>query len=420
MARSRKGLTPERARHKSTRPGLHFDGAGLYLRVSKTSKTSNSAAASWVFRYMLDGKAREMGLGSYQGVSLPTARSLAEEARGLKGRGIDPIEARDAARVAQRVEAARSISFRECATAYITAHKGKWKNEKHAKQWEATLEAHVMPVLGDIPVSAVDRALVIKVLEPIWSEIPETAARVRGRMEAVLAWAEMRDYRAGDNPAAWKGRLDKVFPPRSEVQKTKHHAALPYSEVASFFDALAVEEGTAAQALAFTILTVARTGEALGARWPEMDLEANQWTVPGERMKSGREHKVPLSSAAIKILRHQLKVTGGKGYVFPGQNPKKHLSNMAMLMLLARMERNDITVHGFRSTFRDWVEEQTAFPGSVAEAALAHVVGDKVEAAYRRGDLFEKRKQLMNAWTRHCTTPAQSGKVISIKGRKRG
>jgi integrase len=419
MGRTRKGLTPERAQQKSKRPGLHLDAAGLYLRVSKTSETSKSAASSWVFRYMLNGKAREMGLGSYPGVSLGTARKLAEEQRSLKGRGIDPIDARDASRIAQRVEAARSITFRDCAKAYVQAHAGKWKNAKHAKQWEATLEAHVMPVLGDIPVSAVDRALVIKVLEPIWSEIPETASRVRGRMEAILAWAEMRDYRTGDNPAAWKGRLDKVFPPRSEVQQIEHHAALPYAEVADFVASLTAQEGTASQALMFTILTAARTGEVTGARWSEFDMDKSQWTVPGARMKNGREHRVPLSPPAMKVLRHQLKLTGGEGYVFPGMRPKKPLSNMAMLMLLERMKRDDLTVHGFRSTFRDWVEEQTAYPGSVAEAALAHAVGDKVEAAYRRGDLFEKRKQLMNAWARHCTTPAQSGKVIPIKNAAR-
>jgi len=420
MARSKKGLTPVRARQKSTKPGLHLDADGLYLRVSKTSERSKTAAASWVYRFMLARKAREMGLGSYPAITLPVARKLAEEARSLKDRGIDPIDARESQRASQRIEAARSITFRECAKAYITAHRGKWKNAKHVKQWEATLEAHVMPVLGDLPVSAVDRALVIKVLEPIWSTIPETAARVRGRLEAVLAWAEMRDYRSGDNPAVWKGRLDKVFPPRSQVQKTKHHPALPYSELPGFVNKLSANEGTAAQALLFTILCTARTAEVTGAKWPEIDMDGSQWTVPGERMKGRREHRVPLSPTAMKILRQQLKFTDGKGYVFPGMRPKKPLSNMAMLKVLERMDRTDLTVHGFRSTFRDWVEEQTAYAGSVAEAALAHSVGDKVEAAYRRGDLFEKRKQLMNAWARYCSEPTSVGKVIPIKGKRRG
>jgi integrase len=416
MARSRKGLTPERARQKSAKPGLHLDAAGLYLRVSKTSTNSKATASSWIFRYMLNSKAREMGLGSYTDVTLYAARKLAEEARGLKGRGIDPIEAREAKRVAQRVEDARSISFRECAQGFIAAHQGKWKNAKHVKQWNATLEAHVMPVLGDIPVSAVDKALVIKVLEPIWSKIPETAARVRGRMEAILDWAEVRDYRTGANPAAWKGRLDKVFPARSSIQKTKHHPALPYAELPEFFESLSEEQGTAAQALQFTILTVSRTGEVIGSKWPEVEMNGSVWTVPGARMKGGRDHRVPLPPPAMKVLRHQHKMTGGVGYIFPGQKSKKPLSNMAMLMLLERMGRDDLTVHGFRSTFRDYIEEQTAFPGSVAEAALAHAVGDATEAAYRRGDLFDKRKQLMNAWARYCLTPAQSGKVVSIKG----
>jgi integrase len=230
----------------------------------------------------------------------------------------------------------------------------------------------------------------------------------------------MRDYRTGANPAAWKGRLDKVFPSRASIRKVKHHPALPYAEMGAFFGSLAAEEGTASQALQFTILTVARTGEVIGAEWPEVDMEGSQWTVPAARMKTGREHKVPLSPTVMKVLKVQLKLTGGKGFIFPGLNPKKPLSNMAMLKLLGRMERDDLTVHGFRSTFRDWVEEQTAYAGTVAEAALAHVVGDKVEAAYRRGDLFEKRRQLMNAWARYCTTPVQSGKVVSINGRRRG
>jgi len=416
MARSKK-LTPERAGRAAKKPGLHLDSDGLYLRVSKGSKSSKTTASSWVFRYMLNRKAREMGLGSYPGVSLVTARKLAEEARSLKGRAIDPIEAREAARVAQRVEDARSITFRECAKTYLAAHQDKWKNAKHAKQWHATLEAHVMPTLGSLPVSDIDRALVIKVLEPIWTVIPETAARVRGRIEAILDWAEMRDYRSGVNPAAWKGKLDKVFPAKSTVRAVKHHAALPYAELPSFFALLSEEDGTGAQALAFTILTVARTTEATCSQWPEVDMTGAVWTAPGERMKGGREHRVPLPAAAMKILRHQHKVTGGTGYIFPGLKPKKPLSNMAMLKVLERMGRDDLTVHGFRSTFRDYIEEQTAFPGSVAEAALAHVVGDETEAAYRRGDIFDKRKQLMNAWARYCTTPGQSGKVISIKGK---
>lgn len=419
MAGRKKGLTPERAKQKSAQPGLHLDEAGLYLRVSRSGPTSKTCASSWVFRYMLKGKAREMGLGSFPSVALPTARLMAGEARTLKARGIDPIEARESVRASQRVEAARSITFGECADKYITAQGGKWRNAKHAKQWRSTLDTHAIPILGEIPVSAVDKALVIKVLEPIWGTMPETASRVRGRIEAVLDWAEVRDYRAGVNPAAWKGRLDKVFPARSQVRKVVHHPALPYADASGFIAKLAAEDGTAAQALLFTILTVARTGEVIGASWPEVDMEGGQWTVSGARMKGGRDHRVPLSMPATKVLRHQLKLTGAKGYIFPGRAPKKPLSNMAMLALLERMGRGDLTVHGFRSTFRDWVEEQTAYPGSVAEAALAHVVGDKVEAAYRRGDLFEKRRQLMNTWARYCTVPAHAGKVISIRGRQK-
>jgi integrase len=280
------------------------------------------------------------------------------------------------------------------------------------------LSTYAYSLIGDLPVGEVDRALVVKVLEPIWNTMPETAGRVRGRIEAVLDWAEAREYRTGANPARWKGSLEKLFPSLGKIQKVKHHPALPYAELPAFMARLDAEEGLGAMAMRFVVLTAVRTGEAIGASWPEFDLEKAVWTVPAERTKMGRVHRVPLSKAAVALLRTRHKATGGKGYIFPGMNPKKPLSNMAMLVTLRRMDREDLTVHGFRSTFRDWSEEMTNFPGSVAEAALGHIVGDKVEAAYRRGDLFDKRRLLMSAWGEFCTTlPTEGANVIPINER---
>ena len=412
MARTIHKLTPAFAERKSKKPGLHGDGGGLYLCVTPPS------ARSWVFRYMLGGKAREMGLGSYPEVSLEAARVAASEARALKAQGRDPIEARESVRASQRLRDAKAITFRHCAESYIDAHRQSWRSAKHGLQWKATLETYAMPVIGDLPVGDVDRALVIRVLEPIWKTKTETASRLRGRIEVVLDWAAAREYRAGENPARWKGALDKLFPARARARKVKHHAALPYAEVPAFMAALKAEERLGMVKLQFTILTAARTGEALNAQWPEFDLDKAVWTIPGERMKSGREHRVPLSKPVLAVLRARHAATGGTGHVFPGARPHKPVSRMMMWHALRCMGRADLTVHGFRSSFRDWVEDTTNYSGAVAEAALAHVVGDKVEAAYRRGDLFEKRRKLMAAWATFCTTPAEAAKVIPIGRRK--
>ncbi len=401
-----KALTLERL---SKKPGLHSDGGGLCLRVS------SSTARSWVLRYMLAGKAREMGLGPYPDISLAEARVVAAEARKLKAQGNDPIAKRESVRASERAEAARSVTFRHCAQAYITARKNSWKNAKHAVQWTATLETYAMPTIGNLPVQSVDVAMVHKVLEPIWSSKTETASRVRGRIEAVLDWAKVRGYRQGDNPARWKGHLDNLFPRRSKVQAVEHHAALPYSEIGAFIAVLKAQEGTGALALQFTILTAARTGEVVGAKWSEIDLGAGVWEVPGTRMKAGRAHRVPLSNLALAILRKQKESDEKSVFVFPGEKPGTAISNMAMLQTLRRMGWGNLTVHGFRSSFRDWAAERTAFSREVAEAALAHVVGDKVEAAYRRGDLFEKRRKLMSAWAAFCASPATETKVIPIR-----
>jgi integrase len=391
------------------KPGLHGDGGGLYLRVT------SATARSWVFRYMLAGKAREMGLGSYPEITLAQARTAATEARQIKAQGRDPVELRTAVRAQERADAARAVTFRQCAERYIAAREAAWRNSKHAAQWSATLETYVMPTVGDLPVQSVDVALVHRILDPIWSVKPETASRVRGRMEAILDWAATRGYRQGENPARWKGHLENLFPRRSKVRRVEHHAALPFAEISAFMTVLRSEEGLGALALQLTIMTAARTGEVIAAKWSEIDLEGETWTVPAERMKGGREHRVPLSKPALAILRERHKAAAGSEYVFPGAQKRKPLSNMAMLQTLRRMGRGDLTVHGFRSTFRDWAAERTTYPAEVAEAALAHVVGDKVEAAYRRGDLFDKRRKLMAAWAVFCTTHSAQPNVLTIR-----
>ena len=395
---------------RKTEPGLYNAGPGLFLRVS------SKRARSWVFRYMLDGRSREMGLGSYPEISLADARKAVEKAHQLKAKGMDPIDARKSERERESLEAAKAVTFRYCADAYIEAHKKGWKNAKHAAQWTSTLDTYAFSIVGDLPVQKVDTTLVCKILENngLWSTKTETASRVRQRIETILSWATTRGYRQGENPARWRGHLEHLFPSRKKVREVRHHPALPYAEL-DFMAKLKAERGTAAQALQFAILTAARTDETIKAQWPEIDFDKALWTVPGDRMKSKREHRVPLPKPTLAILRARHDATGGEGYIFQADLAKKPLSNMAMLALLERMERDDITVHGFRSTFRDWVEEATTHAGSVAEAALAHVIGDETEAAYRRGDLFEKRRKLMNAWATFCMTPAEHGKVINIK-----
>jgi integrase len=375
--------------------GMYPDGGGLYLQVTATG------VKSWIFRYAVDGKDRLMGLGPLHAVSLAEARAKATECRRQRVDGLDPLQVRRAAQEAARIEAAKAMSFSACAQAYIDAHKEGWKNAKHAGQWSATLQTYAYPVFGDLPVQVVDVGLVLKAIEPIWKTKTETASRLRGRIEAVLDWATVRGYRQGENPARWKGHLDHLLPERGKVRKVEHHPALPYAELADFMRALRQQEGVAARALDFAILTATRTNETLGASWAEFDLEAKTWTIPAERMKAGREHRVPLSAAALAIVTQWPQI-GPNAPVFPGGKVGKPLSNMAMLMVLRRMGRGDLTAHGFRSTFRDWAAERTNFPRDVAEMALAHTIGDKVEAAYRRGDLFEKRRQLMEAWAKFC------------------
>jgi integrase len=395
------------------KPGMHADGGGLYLQVTA------SGAKSWIFRFMLHGKAREMGLGPLHTISLAEARERAKECRKLRLDGIDPVEARKAKRAEERLAAATVMTFADCAERYIAAHRASWRNPKHAAQWPSTLQTYAYPVFGSLPVQAIDTALVTKTIEPIWHDKPETASRVRGRIEAVLDWAKVRGYRNGENPARWRGHLDKLLPARAKVRKVEHHAALPYGEMGDFVGALREQEGIGARALEFMILTAMRTGEVIGARWDEFDLADKVWTVPADRMKTGKEHRVPLSPAAVAIIdQMQAARVNDHQFVFPGGKLGKPLSNMAMLKLLKRMGHGgQLTVHGFRSSLRDWAAERTSYPREVAEMALAHTIGDKVEAAYRRGDLFTKRRRLMEEWAKHCRLTNQAGKVVAINAR---
>jgi integrase len=377
-----------------------------------------------VFRYRVAGRLREMGLGSLDTIGLADARERARKAREQRLDGHDPIELRKAARLAAQIDAAKAVMFKDCAKRYIAAHQPAWRNPKHATQWGATLETYVYPVFGNLAVQAVDVGLVLKAIEPIWTAKPETASRVRGRIESILDWATARGYREGENPARWRGHLDHLLPARAKVRRVEHHAALPYAEIGAFMAELRGQEGIAARALEFAILTAARTGEIIGARLDEINLSDQQWTIPAGRMKGGREHRVPLSGAALAIVEKMAALRSGE-FVFPGGKEGRPLSNMALLMLLRRMAKannnwGELTAHGFRSSFRDWAAERTNFPSEVAEMALAHVVGDKVEAAYRRGDLFQKRHQLAEAWAKFCAAPAPAGKVVPIRALVRG
>lgn len=395
-------------------PGMYPDGGGLYLQVSATG------AKSWIFRYMILGRPRAMGLGALNAVSLAGARQQATECRALRAKGIDPIDARKAQLDSARLAAAKDRTFRACAEAYIADHRSSWRNAKHAQQWENTLKTYAYPVIRDTSVQAVDTELVMKILKPIWSEKPETASRLRGRIETVLDWAKAHGYRQGENPARWRGHIANLLPKKSKVRRVRHHPAMAYSAVPDFFVELRDQDGTAAEALEFLILTMARTSEVIGLRWPEIDMERALWTVPADRIKGGKEHRVPLSDRAVAILRRRAELrpadAQADGFVFPGGKKDKGLSNAAMSALLKRMDLEDITVHGFRSSFRDWAAECTHFPNEVCEMALAHVVDDKVEAAYRRGDMFEKRRELAKAWAALCGSAKNpGGQVVQLR-----
>ncbi|MBU0726663.1 MAG: integrase arm-type DNA-binding domain-containing protein [Alphaproteobacteria bacterium] len=396
MARQYQRLNALAVTHAKT-PGMYPDGDGLYLQVAP------GGSKSWIFRYRLNGRKtpRDMGLGPVRLVGLAEARSKAQEARKLLLEKVDPLEQRQQGRAQRAADAAGTISFRDAAERYIKSKAPGWKNEKHKEQWAATLENYVYPAIGSLPVNLVEVGHVMKILEPIWTVKTETASRVRGRIESVLDWAGVHRYRKGDNPARWKGQLEKLLPAPTRVKRVKHHPALPYKELPGFIDLLRSQNSIGALALEFTILTAARTGEAIGATWDEIDLPAHIWTVPAERIKAGKEHRVPLSYRAAEILV-MMREGRMNAFVFPGLRKGKPLSNMAMLGVLKRMGCGHLTTHGFRSTFRDWAAECTSFPSEMAEMALAHTIGNKVEAAYRRGDLFDRRRQMMREFAAYC------------------
>src|SRR5690554_2024057 len=378
---------------KKGEAGLYSSGKGLYLKVNGVD------AGSWIYRYMLDGKTRKLGLGSAAGVTLAQARQMADQQRALLAQGIDPREHREAVELENT---AAAVTFDSVAADYIAAHRPGWKNAKHAQQWENTLKTYASPVIGKLAPGDVTTAHVLEVLKPIWTEKTETASRVRNRIELVLDAAKARGLREGENPARWRGHLDKLLPRREKVQAVKHHTALPYPQLPAFMALLTGDDMTT-KAMQMTILTACRTSEVLGATWDEIDLQARIWTIPANRMKARKEHRVPLADAVLALLDSLPRIEGNP-YLFPGMKVGRPLSNMAMLMGLRRMGRDDLTMHGFRSTFRDWAGECTPHPRDVCEQALAHSLGNDVEAAYRRGDLLEKRRALMNDWAAYCTS----------------
>jgi integrase len=400
------------------RPGRYGDGGGLWLQVRDASKPDRPPNKSWLFRYTMGNRQRQLGIGSYPLIGLKDARAASLVAARSVHAGRDPIGEKRARKAEAAKVAAEAMTFKGVAELYLAAHESTWRNPKHRWQWRQTLEAHVYPTFGGWPVAEVDTGAVMKVIEPLWHAMPETAGRLRGRIETILDYAKARGWRTGDNPARWRGHVASLLPPRAAVAKVEHHAALPYPDIGAFIARLALEEGTAATALAFTILTAARTTEAIGAQWSEVNLDAAVWTVPGARMKAGREHRVPLTPAALDALRAMLpsRAPSGAGFIFPGQRKGAGLSNMAMTALMRRMGHGRFTVHGFRSTFRDWAAERTTVAREVAEAALAHALKDKTEAAYQRSDLFEKRRRLMEAWATYCSKPeAPAGAVTPIR-----
>lgn len=398
-------LTPRQVQTAS--PGKHEDGGGLRLVVSK------AGAKKWVLRFTIDGKRREMGLGSYPDVGLGEARDNARTYRKQARKGIDPIEARF-------LEELQIPTFTACAASYIRAHRRSWKNAKHARQWVSTLKRYARRDIGAKTVDAITTEDILKILSPIWTTKTETAKRLQGRMENILDFAAARKYRDPLNPARWRGHLDKLLPKPSRVKKVVHHPAMPYADVPAFMAELTENGSLSALALKFLILTATRTSEVLKAQWDEIDLEAAVWIIPAERMKARREHRVPLSEAAMNTLKALPRITGNPPYLFPGSRRGRPLSNMSMLQLMRGMgygvhgHRGDYVPHGFRSSFRDWSGEVSSFPRDVAEMALAHIIENKVEAAYRRGDLFAKRIKMMQAWADYLDKVNHGAEIVTL------
>ena len=388
--------------------GRYLDSNGLYLQVLGPSNRS------WLLRYERGGRERWMGLGPLHAFDLDEARRRARAARQQLADGIDPLDARKTERAKQAAAAAKSITFEQAAQQYFNFHERKWVNAKYRAQFLSSLRDYAFPVLGKLPVAEIDVGFVLKCLEPIWQRIPETASRVRARIEAVLDWATVRGYRHGENPARWKNHLSEVLPARRQIAK---HRALPFAVMPDFMAELVERNGIGALALQFLIFTTTRSNEVLGARWSEIDLTAKLWTIPAERMKGGREHRVPLSDGALAVLAKAPRESANP-FVFIGAEKQSGLSPMAMREVLIRMGRRDASIHGFRSSFRDWCAEVTTYANHICEQALAHTIGNKAEAAYRRGDLLTKRAHLMVDWARFCTTPQRDATVMSIRVRQ--
>lgn len=416
MAKAHK-LTPLQV--KNTKPPTdkkqerYADGGGLYFNVQATG------SRSWIFRYMLHGAARWMGLGPYPEVSLAEARELAADQRKKIRSGLDPLGEKKINVAKVKADRAKAVTFDWCADKYIEAHAPSWKNAKHADQWRNTLKTYASPTIGTIDVARIETGHIMKILEPIWHTKAETANRLRGRIETILDWATVRKHRTGENPARWKGHIDKLLPARNKAATVEHHAALPYVQMPKFMTELRERTGTAARAVEFGVLTGARSGEVRGMVWDELDEENGVWIIPGARMKAKREHRVPLSAEALKIIATMKELKTGD-LVFPGTKMKDDkptpLSDMSLTAVLKRMDEDKtknslpgwrdkngevITMHGFRSSFRDWVAEVTNYPNEMAEMALAHTVSNAVEAAYRRGDMMEKRRAMMQDWANY-------------------
>jgi integrase len=389
---------------KAKEPGMYCDGGGLYLRVA------DGGSKQWIFRYVTAGRMHDLGLGAVHTFTLAEAREEARKARQLRYQGIDPITYKHEQRAASVAAAASTMTFRQCAEGFIRDNEASWSNAKHRLEWERSLAKYALPILGSLPVNSRDTPLVLQVVKPLWERVPETASRVRGRIENVLGWATVHHYRSGDNPAVWQGLLEHALP---QVTKGDHHEAMPFADVPAFMAELRQETAIHARCLEFTILTAARLGEAQKATWDEIDFDNEAWVIPAARMKGGKEHRVPLSAATLSILQAMQEIRQGD-YVFSGHTGKPIGKNMP-LKLLNKLTGNGATVHGFRSSFRDWAAERTSFPREVAEMALAHAIPSAVEAAYRRGDLFEKRRRLMDAWADYCGK-SQGAKVMALRG----
>lgn len=447
MARAKERYSPVEIARLAKQPGLKtrmlHDGGGLYLAVDSRGldlsrgddgelidAKGRDPAASWVFRYMLDGKARTAGLGPFPTVGLSDARKKAEAMRRtLKVERADPLEQQKAERLAKRLAAERSKTFKQCAQAWLASKQDGWRSKKAILQPKSILERLAYPIIGDLPVSEIDVGLVMRVLEQdvpaddpktpparLWIGRRDTARKLRGYLESVLGWAAARGSRSADNPARWDV-LKHLLPNPANLKKVKpveHHTALPYADAKTFIDALKEQNGMAARALELTVLTAVRTGEALGATWGEIDLSAKTWTLPTQRTKTAEELCVPLSDAAVTLLTSlRPKKPTAADLVFPGAKPGRPLSNMAMAMMLRRMKRDDLTVHGFRSTFRDWGAETTSYPRELLEKALGHIVGDETERAYQRGHMLERRRAVMDAWAKWCEQGPPAGDNVS-------